>query len=167
MALTLIVSIAFQPKDSWADAAQALATPAGNVILQLTGSISQTNDGQSAAFDAQMLQALPQVTIETGNPWTDGVHSYQGPLLKDVLSVVGANGTTLEVIALNDYAATVPVEDAQADGPILAHSRDGKPMRIRDKGPLMLVYPFDDNPSLDNEIYYSRSVWQIKHITVQ
>ncbi|MGB1026161.1 MAG: hypothetical protein ACPGYL_06375, partial [Rhodospirillaceae bacterium] len=74
VALTLIVSIAFQPKDSWADAAQALATPAGNVILQLTGSISQTNDGQSAAFDAQMLQALPQVTIETGNPWTDGVH---------------------------------------------------------------------------------------------
>ena len=39
-------------------------------------------------------------------------------------------------------------------------------MSIRDKGPLMLVYPFDLDQSLFNEKYFSRSVWQIKEIEV-
>ncbi len=41
-----------------------------------------------------------------------------------------------------------------------------QPMSVRDKGPLFLVYPFDLNPELYNEKYFSRSVWQIKEIEV-
>lgn len=42
----------------------------------------------------------------------------------------------------------------------------GEPMVVRDKGPLMLVYPFDQDPSRYNEKYFSPSVWQIKEIEV-
>ena len=61
--------------------------------------------------------------------------------------------------------ADVPAEDAKLDT-ILATKIDGKPMSIRDKGPLMLVYPFDLDADLYNEKYFSRSVWQIKEIEV-
>ncbi|MFC6670829.1 hypothetical protein [Marinobacterium aestuariivivens] len=40
-------------------------------------------------------------------------------------------------------------------------------MRIRDKGPLFLVYPFDSDPALRTEVIQNRSVWQIKHILVK
>ncbi len=40
-------------------------------------------------------------------------------------------------------------------------------MPIRDKGPLWLVYPYDSNPDLNTDKYYSRSVWQIKELNVQ
>ena len=39
-------------------------------------------------------------------------------------------------------------------------------MSIRDKGPIFMIYPFDKNPELYNEKYFSRSVWQIKSIEV-
>ena len=44
---------------------------------------------------------------------------------------------------------------------------DGKPLSVRDKGPLFLIYPFDKNPELYNEKYFSRSVWQIKKIEIR
>lgn len=39
-------------------------------------------------------------------------------------------------------------------------------MSVRDKGPLFLIYPFDDNPDLFDEVYFGRSVWQIAQIVV-
>lgn len=59
----------------------------------------------------------------------------------------------------------LPVEDAKLDT-IFATKLDGKLMSVRDKGPLMLVYPFDLDADLYNEKYFSRSVWQIKEIEV-
>jgi len=59
----------------------------------------------------------------------------------------------------------VPADDAKLDT-ILATKLDGKLMSVRDKGPLMLVYPFDLDQGLYNEKYFSRSVWQIKEIEV-
>ena len=44
---------------------------------------------------------------------------------------------------------------------------DGKPMSVRDKGPLFIVFPFDENPALRSELYYGRSAWQVKSITVE
>ena len=38
---------------------------------------------------------------------------------------------------------------------------NGKAMSIRDKGPIFLLYPFSDDPSLNNEVIQNRSVWQI------
>ena len=42
----------------------------------------------------------------------------------------------------NDYAITLPLDDVQADAPLLAFLMDGQPMSLRDKGPVWMVYPY-------------------------
>ncbi|MFN3317555.1 hypothetical protein C0V73_05185 [Rhizobium sp. TH135] len=148
-----------------ATAALALDAPTGPVVLTVKGTISNTNAGDTAQFDLAMLEALKGRKGEMETPWTEGKVTFEGPLLREILAAVGATGTSLKVRALNDYAADVPAEDAKLDT-ILATKLDGKPMSIRDKGPLMLVYPFDLDADLYNEKYFSRSVWQIKEIEV-
>ena len=40
----------------------------------------------------------------------------------------------------------------------------GNRFSIRDKGPLFIIYPFDQDESLRNETYFARSVWQLKEL---
>ena len=84
-----------------------------------------------------------------------------------LLDAVGAQGQTLQMVALNDYAVNVPVSDAREFGPLLATHIDGKVLGVRDKGPLFLIYPFDAKPETRADQYYGRSIWQITRITVQ
>jgi hypothetical protein len=72
----------------------------------------------------------------------------------------------LRLRALNDYRVDVPWDDAQRNDPIVARLLDGEPMAVRDKGPLFLIYPFDDRPELRSAVYYSRSAWQLRTIEV-
>ena len=143
----------------------ALDAPTGPVVLTVKGEISNTNAGDTAQFDRAMLDGLKHRKAEMETPWTEGKVTFEGPLLREILTAVGATGTILKVRALNDYAADVPADDARLQT-ILATKLDGKPMSVRDKGPLMLVYPFDLDADLYNEKYFSRSVWQIKEIEV-
>jgi hypothetical protein len=148
-----------------ATAALALEAPTGPVVLTVKGKISNTNSDDTAQFDLAMLEKLKGRKGEMETPWTTGKVTFEGPLLREILAAVGATGSSLKIRALNDYAADVPAEDAKLDT-ILATKLDGKPMSVRDKGPLMLVYPFDLDADLYNEKYFSRSVWQIKEIEV-
>lgn len=157
-ACILIATLAAAP--AW-----ALDKPAGEPVLTVTGAVSETNDGENAVFDMAMLEALAGRKASMETPWTEGATEFSGPFLREVLKAAGAKGTHLKVKALNDYAADVPAEDAELDT-ILATQLNGKPMSVRDKGPLMLVYPFDEDKGLYNEKYFGRSVWQIKEIEV-
>jgi hypothetical protein len=40
-------------------------------------------------------------------------------------------------------------------------------MAVRDKGPLFVVYPFDDSAALRSSVYYERSIWQLKALEIQ
>lgn len=151
----------------FATPAFALEKPTGEVILTITGHVAHPNVGATAQFDAAMLAKLQSRSGEMETPWTTGKVTFSGPLLRAVLEEAGADGAKLTVKALNDYAAEVPMEDARDLDTMLATAMDGKVMSVRDKGPLFLVYPFDQNADLYNEKYFSRSVWQIKEIEVQ
>jgi hypothetical protein len=149
-----------------ADAGE-LAAPQGEVVLTVTGKIANTNGGGVARFDMAMLDALEgrAATLET--PWTSGKVTFEGPFGRSLLKAVGAEGTVLKISALNDYAASVPIEDLRDHDTILATRFNGKPMTVREKGPIFLIYPFDKEASLYTEVYFSRSVWQIKSIKVE
>ncbi|QSR34608.1 hypothetical protein CFI10_06320 [Marinobacterium iners] len=145
-----------------------LSKPEGNVILSVEGAISHTNSGDNQMlFDRAMLEQLGMHVLETVTPWNDGVQRYEGPLMRDLLAAVGAKGQEVVVTALNDYSAPVPISDYYTDDVILAIKENGSYMRVRDKGPLFIVYPFDSNPQLNNELTYSRAVWQVKSILVR
>jgi len=146
--------------------ADELAQPTGPVLLTVKGNIANTNADGAAEFDLAMIDALDQRTTLTETPWYDGAESFSGPLAAALFEAVGAEGSMVTVTALNDYSAEVPMSDF-LDHPVIFASRlDGDELSIRDKGPLFLIYPFDTEPDLYNEVYFGRSVWQITSITV-
>ena len=145
---------------------QALERPKGRVVLTVSGRIGIRNADKTAEFDMAMLAALPQHTFSTKTPWYPEAHKFTGPLLRDVLAAAGAQGKNLRAIALNDYKVDLPVADALKFNLVLARLMDDKPMPVRDKGPLFIIYPFDADEALRNERYYSRSAWQLKAIDV-
>ncbi|MEC7762629.1 MAG: molybdopterin-dependent oxidoreductase [Pseudomonadota bacterium] len=147
--------------------ADSLEMPTGDVVLSVTGNIAAMNDGDAAVFDEAMLRALGETSFETTTIWTEGVQTFTGVSLKDLLDELGVEAGTLEARALNDYAVEIPVSDAVEGGPIVAYARNGKSMSIRDKGPLWIVYPFDSNDAYASETIYSRSIWQLDRIDVQ
>ncbi|ALN75662.1 MULTISPECIES: molybdopterin-dependent oxidoreductase [unclassified Aureimonas] len=149
-----------------AAAAADLPNPSGPVVLTISGTISNTNGDGIARFDLAALEAIGGRSATMETPWTDGPTQFSGPFLRNVLAEVGAKGSKVQLIALNDYAADIPVGDATGLDTILATRMNGKPLSVRDKGPLFLIYPFDQSPDLYNEKYFSRSVWQIKEIRV-
>jgi len=147
--------------------AEPLSTPTGAPLLTVTGAITRTNSGDAAVFDLAMLDALPQRTTVTETPWYEGSQSFSGPLLSAILDSVGASGaTTLKLVALNDYASDLPASDAKDFPVILASRVNGGLMSVRDKGPLFVIYPFDEHPGIYNEIYFGRSVWQVSRMAV-
>jgi hypothetical protein len=80
---------------------------------------------------------------------------------------VGASGETAAVLALNNYRTEVPLSDFTAYSVILATKKDGAYMPVSDKGPFFIVYPFDSFQELKSELYYSRSAWQVRSITIE
>ncbi|MDP2086973.1 MAG: hypothetical protein Q8K20_17400 [Gemmobacter sp.] len=147
-------------------AAAPLPEPTGRVILELAGAIAANNGNSAARFDLAMLDALPQRETVTRTPWYDGAQIFSGPLMADLINAVGGAGSALRVVAINDYAVEIPIADIATYPIILASRLGGQPMSVREKGPLFVIYPFDESPALNNEIYYSRSVWQVKRIEV-
>jgi hypothetical protein len=146
--------------------AWALDKPQGPVVLSVIGRVRRANRDLRADFDMPMLEALPQQTLNTRTPWYAQARRFTGPLLRDVLSAAGAYGTTLRLVALNDYRVDMPHDDAQRHDVLVARLLDGQTLSVRDKGPLLVIYPFDSRPELRSAVYYSRSAWQLRTIEV-
>ena len=146
--------------------ADSLPEPTGPVILTVRGEIALTNGNAEAALDHAMIKAMGVQIIRTGTIWTEGSSEFQGVELSRLLASLGADGSTLRLIALNEYAVDIPFSEAIAGGPLLAFQMDGMELSPRDKGPLWMIYPYDQKPEYKNEVSYSRSVWQLTEIEV-
>jgi hypothetical protein len=148
-------------------AARALDAPKGKVVLSVVGQVGTTNVEGRADFDMAMLEALPQHSFTTSTPWFKEPRRFSGPLLRDVLAASGAKGTGLRAVALNDYKVEIPVDDALRHKVLMATRLDGQPMPVREKGPLFIIYPYDESADLRSERYYSRSAWQLRTLEIR
>jgi hypothetical protein len=83
-----------------------------------------------------------------------------------LLEAVGAQGTSMSAMAINDYAVEIPLEDATLNKALLAYKVDGEYLPVRKKGPLWIVYDFDSDAKLRSEIFYTRSIWQLSSLTI-
>jgi len=144
----------------------SLPAPTGAVILTVRGDIARTNGDAEAALDKAMIESMGVATLHTGTIWTEGTIEFQGVELSRLMRQLGANGSFLRMTALNEYAIDVPISEAVDGGPMLAFRMDGKELSPRDKGPLWMIYPYDQNPDYKNEVSYSRSIWQLTLIEV-
>jgi hypothetical protein len=142
-----------------------LPEPQGDVVLTVSGNVATVNRDGTAVLDREMLAAMPQTKFETATIWTDGAHVFQGVLLKDLVEALGITGSVLRATAINDYAIEIPLSDAVDGGPIIAYLFDDKEMSLREKGPLWVVYPYDQTAAYRKEVIYSRSIWQLDRLT--
>jgi hypothetical protein len=149
-----------------AHAVDALPAPSGPVVLSISGRVGRPNTEGSADLDMAMVAALAQHSFHARTPWYAQRRKFTGPLLRDVLHMARAEGSTLRLHALNDYRVDMPMDDTRRFEVIVARLLDDQPMAVRDKGPLFVVYPFDDVPALRSAIYYGRSAWQLRRIEV-
>ncbi|SFC20325.1 hypothetical protein SAMN05660443_1871 [Marinospirillum celere] len=145
--------------------ANQLPAPEGQVLLVVSGNIQHTNQGKEAHFDRDLLEALTQRTTQTATPWSERLDTFSGPLGKALIEAVGAmDSEWMTITALNDYSTQVPVSDFYDYEVILALKKNDRYLRVRDRGPLFVIYPFDEHPHLNTEMHYNRSVWQVKKI---
>lgn len=155
--------------------AWALEAPTGAVVLTISGAGVTASNGEAgkARFDMAMLTALPQQSFTTRTPWYRQPRKFTGPLLRDVLAAAGvdltqaAQGRIIEARALNDYKVEIPLADASKHGVLMARMMDDKPMAVREKGPLFIIYPFDAEPETRNTLHYARSAWQLKALVLK
>ncbi|OPX57150.1 hypothetical protein BTE48_01370 [Oceanospirillum multiglobuliferum] len=141
-----------------------IATPlqADQNILTVTGEVT----GSNHHFSLADLKAMPNYQVKTETIWTDQEHTYTAISVAQLLEKLGAKGQNLRFIALNDYAIEVPVDILLEHNAFIAFEQDGKPMRIRDKGPLWVLYPFSDQPQINTPFYQAHCAWQLKTIEV-
>ncbi|HEY4161544.1 MAG TPA: molybdopterin-dependent oxidoreductase [Dongiaceae bacterium] len=168
-AFIAVLAMAICSHVAWpVDASAAnLPLPVGAPILTVDGLITQGNRGGAAVFDLALLQSLPALDVQTTTPWSDGKQVFRGVLLRDLLARVGATGGNVTATGIDDYAVDIPIEDSRRYDVILAYSLNGKPLPPDNKGPLWLVYPFSADAALRKDIFYARSVWQLRRLTVK
>jgi len=164
--LTLIIGSLLFGGAAGAAAAQDAAAAGSKPILTVSGQITPSDGGNVVQFDRASFESLGMVTIETKTPWYPGPVKFEGVPLDKLMLAVGAKGKTITVVALNDYSSDIPVDDFTKYHPILAIKRNGEYMPVTDKGPLFVIYPFDSNPDLQSQQFYSRSVWQVAKLIV-
>ena len=146
--------------------AAALEAPTGQAVLTISGQIYATNADDRAVFDMEMLRQLGAESLTTHTPWTVGPQEFVGVPMRVLLEAVGADGDVLIARALNDYHAEIPITDFYDFPVLLAYSNNGSPMSVRDKGPLWIVYPWDDEPEQGDPENRHKWVWQLNVIEV-
>ncbi len=147
--------------------AQELPRPEGETVLEVHGDIANTNAGGVAYFDITMLKALPRTRLETSTAVTDGVRRFDGFLMRDLLGLVVANGSTVTASALNDYVIDFDAREFDQFDVLVAYEMDGAPLLPSDKGPLWIVYPRDRHPELQDIRYDYRWVWQLRRLDIR
>jgi hypothetical protein len=171
--------------------ARAAAGAAGPTLLTVTGAIGAGNRGKldpvrdqlmfkqklsfdkAHAFDYAALTALPAITIKPTLEYDGKQHTLRGPLLLDVVKAAGAkagNNTRLVLRAIDGFAATVTVAQAQAQRFIVATHLDGAPMALGGLGPLWAVYDADKIPDMAAKPVadrFGQCPWGLYHIEVQ
>lgn len=132
------------------------ATP----MLTISGEVAKQT------LTREQLIQLADRTIKTQTPWTEGEQVFLGISAQKLLEKVNKPAHSLKAHALNDYWATIPTDDIKKYNPIFAIKKNGDWMRVRDKGPIWVIYPLSDFNQLDNEVLHSRMAWQVDRIEV-
>lgn len=120
-----------------------------------------TGPSGTRTYTQTSLLALGSEQLHTETPWTDGQQAFSGVPLKQVLAEVGITGGQVEAEALNGYSVDIPVEAAVEAGAFVAVHLDGAPMRVKDKGPYWIVFPWSANDDLYNRDVRAWSIWQL------
>jgi len=127
------------------------------------------HQGQSHKIDQAELSQLSsgQSSLTTITPWTDEPNDYQGITLDALLKHLGIEGTSATAKALNDYKVEINLERAIEAGAFIASHENGKAMKVRNKGPFWIVFPWTERPDLVERKIQDWSIWQLTEIKLK
>jgi len=144
-----------------------LPEPTGEVILTVTGNIAYTNSDKGAQFDVAMLKEFELITKRIDTPWSKRGAQFNGVLTRELLQLVGAEGSWARASAANDYQVNIPLTDLTQFDTLLAMRMDGEQLTLRDYGPLWLLYSEDHRPKLADSVLQSRMIWQLESLHIK
>lgn len=141
--------------------------PTDETLLTVTGKIRETNAEGRVEFDRALLKQLGLRKLTTSTPWTEGERAFVGVPFASLLDAIGATGTIARAVAANDYVVDIPISNLREANAFLAMSMDGKQLRLRDKGPLWIIYPWSQMPELNRIELHSYAVWQLQSLHIE
>jgi hypothetical protein len=141
--------------------------PTGKTLLTVTGKIRETNAADRMEFDRALLEQLGLSKLTTSTPWTEGERAFVGVPFARLLDAIGATGSTVRATAANDYVVDIPISNLREANAFLAMNMDGKQLRLRDKGPLWIIYPWSQRPELNRIELHSYAVWQLQSLHIE
>ena len=74
------------------------------------------------------------------------------------------SGEEVSAVANNDYSVTIPFEVFADPTTLIAYENNGRPMAVRAKGPLWIVFPFDRGSKYLTDAYRSYAVWGLERV---
>jgi hypothetical protein len=167
--LIVLLGLSFYHFESYAD---VLPAPQSQTILTIKGKIGNTNskdNNKKVYFDREMLNNLPQRRIATTTRWTQGKQVFEGVGIQDLMNYVGAQGKNLKAVALDGYITPIiALKDLKRYGVILATKKNGKTLKIRDKGPIWMMYPIDEHQELKNDVLIQyKLIWHLRTLIIE
>lgn len=145
----------------------ALALSLVGISPALADLLTLVHNEKKIVLDEDDFASLPQTTIETANEYITGRATFSGVLLRDLIKLVDAQPDDMIIAtALNDYVIRIPVEDSIKYDVIVARTMNGVKMRVRDYGPLWVMYPHDNLADEDKNSVNSRLIWQLASMEV-
>lgn len=136
-----------------------LAPVTGEPVLRFTG---QVGSGQPLEVDLAGLDALPQQTLTTYEPFLKKDVTFSGVAFADLLDAAGATGDSVLVHALDDYERTLAVDVLREPGVLLATREGGQEIPLPNGGPVRLVFPENSEAGADPDLW----VWSVDRLTV-
>lgn len=163
-ALLAIAIAFFSINQSLADTAQPRpakiqASSSTSPLLTLVG------PREKIRLSLSELENLGMHEVKTSTFWPDDDGIYAGPLFIDVLKRAGLDGAeAVRIRARDGFSQVLPRRDWEKWPILLATRRDGKPLSVREKGPMRIIYPRDMSPELSDTVYRLRWIWLIDSI---
>lgn len=140
---------------------------AGNAAAQDGNLTVLGSAGNQVILTPAQLQALPQHELTEQPMNFPNAGKFRGPLLADVLDLVGAAGKDAKLTATDDYAVTITADEMARHQPILSLELDGVTLIGHDFGPYFVMWPFKEKPEIDVEAFQAKAIWQVIRIEVQ
>jgi hypothetical protein len=134
--------------------------------LSMAYELTIQHKGKQYKLPQEGLTELPLETLSTITPWTDQSHTYQGISLKHLLEHFKIQGHQATAKAMNNYQVTIEITDAIEKGAFIASKQNDKPMKVRNKGPFWIIFPWSQKPELVQKKYQDWSIWQMSDLTI-
>ncbi|GGX90359.1 hypothetical protein GCM10007160_17270 [Litchfieldella qijiaojingensis] len=143
----------------------ALLLVGGSALASEDETILTLNqDGEHRDLTLSDIERHPLQRIQFQHP--EGLEGeFSGVWLNDFLAAQGLDGADqLRFIAADHYTTFLTPEERDEKAYLLVTRLEGDPIALRQKGPLMLIVPADEQPVLAGTEPMTKWIWSITEI---